>query len=444
MSRPRTRPLPFRRVATGAALALGVLAAAAGGWLWTLNTLGETDPRHAAPGPADASPPPAALVARGAGLARAGNCAGCHTAPGGAAYAGGRAIVTPYGAVHASNLTPDAETGLGAWTSAEFRRALRHGRSRNGRLLSPAFPYVNTSHVSADDADAIFAFLRSLPVVRQPNRPHEMRFPYGTQAALAVWRALYFRPATHPGPPGDATRSAEWQRGAYLVRGLGHCSACHGSRNALGATSGTDSFTGARLPDNEGYAPSLHAAEEGSVAGWAVDDIVSLLKTGLAPGASVLGAMASVVHDSTQHLPDADLRAIAVYLKSLPARPPAPGPVDDGRSAAARRSLGPVGESLYGRHCADCHGTQGEGAPGAVAALAGNRAVTLSDPSNLVQVVLHGGFPPSTQGNPRPYGMPPLGHELDDAQVAAVLTFIRASWGNDAPAVSPLDVLQGR
>ena len=171
-------------------------------------------------------------VQRGAYLARAGNCAACHTERGGAAYAGARAIATPFGTVYSSNLTPDATDGIGTWSAGDFWRALHNGRSRNGRLLVPAFPYPNYAQVTREDSDALYAFLRTLPAVRQPNRRHELRFPYDGQIALAVWRALFFRPEVFEAQPG---KTAEWNRGAYLVRGLGHCSACHSTRNALGA-----------------------------------------------------------------------------------------------------------------------------------------------------------------------------------------------------------------
>src|SRR5690606_21931541 len=198
-----------------------------------LNVRGEAPVqvgRGSAPLAADA-----ALIARGAYLAKAGNCAACHTARGGAEYAGGRAIPTPFGTIHASNLTPDPETGLGDWSADEFWRAMHHGRSKDGRLLYPAFPYPNYTLVTREDADAIYAYLQSLAPVRQRNKAHELGFPYNQQASLAVWRALYFRPGVHEDEP---ERPAAWNRGKYLVRGLGHCVACHASRNALGAVVG--------------------------------------------------------------------------------------------------------------------------------------------------------------------------------------------------------------
>ena len=281
-------------------------------------------------------------VARGAYLARAGNCIACHTMRGGAPYAGGRAIETPFGTVFGSNITPDVKTGIGGWTASHFWRAMHNGRSKDGRLLVPAFPYTNFTLVTREDADALFAYLRTLPAVEQPNRAHTLRFPYDTQAALAVWRALFFAPGVHA---ADPAQSAEWNRGSYLVRGLGHCNACHGGRNVFGATSGSLEMSGGVSPIDQWYAPSLANPAEASVADWETPHVVDLLKTGVSARGSALGPMAEVVFRSTQHLSDADLRAMALYLKSLPqSAPPAPrGPADSRCStcsSGARRTGG--------------------------------------------------------------------------------------------------------
>ncbi len=242
----------------------------------------------------------------------------------------------------------------------------------------------------------------------------------------------------------DPARSAEWNRGSYLVRGLGHCNACHAGRNAFGATSEKLELSGGLIPMQNWYAPSLASAREAGVADWPVDDVVALLKTGRAPRAAVSGPMAEVVFRSTQHLADADLRAMAVFLQALPQdRSVVAASAGAARDASARELYG-RGEKLYARHCADCHGERGEGAPGAYPALAGNRAVTLDVPANIVRIVRNGGFLPATAGNPRPYGMPPFLHVLGDADVAAVATYIRGAWGNDAPALSLQDVLRYR
>lgn len=387
---------------------------------------------------AEAVPMPvrADLVARGAYLARVGNCAGCHTAQGGAAYAGGRGIATPFGTVYAGNLTPDATTGIGAWSSAEFWRALHHGRSRDGRLLYPAFPYTSYTQVSREDSDALYTYLRSLPPVQQSNPAHALRFPYNTQAALAVWRALFFAPGQ---PVVHAARSADWNRGAYLVNGLGHCASCHTPRNALGSERVAQALGGGTLAGQGWYAPALDRPDEAGVAQWPLPDVVALLQTGVAPQGSVIGPMAEVVFRSTQHLNDADARAIAVYLQALPQRRPAAAPVATPAATALQR-----GAKVYERHCAQCHGDQGQGELGAFSALAGNRAVLLADTTNLLRVVLQGGYLPATAGNPRPHGMPPFRQVLADEEVAAVLSFVRNAWGNQAPAVDTIDAYRAR
>ena len=374
------------------------------------------------------------LIERGAYLARAGNCMGCHTARGGAAYAGGRGVPTPFGTIYAPNLTPDAATGLGEWSAADFWRALHHGRSRDGRLLYPAFPYPNYSRITRADSDALFAYLHSLAAVAQVNKAHELAWPFDLQAALAVWRALYFRAAT---VRSDAGQSAEWMRGAYLVEGLGHCNACHASRNALGATPGPLDLAGGLIPVQNWYAPSLTAPHEAGVAEWDTQQIVELLRSGVvARGAliAVMGPMSEVVAGSTQHLSAPDLRAMATYLQALPSKALA------ARAAPAATAPTAAGAGLYDAHCARCHGDRGEGAPGIYPALAASRSVLLESPANLVHIVLEGGFPPSTAGNPRPYGMPPFATELSNDDVAQLLTHIRASWGNRAAAVAVQDV----
>ena len=382
------------------------------------------------------TPPAGESVARGAYLVRVGNCMGCHTERGGTPFAGGRPIETPFGTVYASNLTPHQTTGIGEWSADHFWRALHNGRSRDGRLLYPAFPYPNYTLVTRADSDAIHAYLRSLPPADRANTPNRLRWPYSTQAALAVWRALYFSPGEHQ---EDRTQSAEWNRGAYLVRGLGHCSACHTARNAFGASDMMD-LSGGLIPMQNWYAPSLTSSREAGVADWEPAQIVRLLQAGVAPRGTVLGPMAEVVLQSTQHLAPPDLHAMATFLKALPQHPAE----DKTAAPAMSENVAARGAKLYEQHCAQCHGDKGEGVPGAYPALAGNRAVTLPVTANLVQVVLGGGFPPATAGNPRPFGMPPYATVLSDADVAAVISHIRGAWGNRAPAVSEFTVTRQR
>ena len=395
--------------------------------------------RDEAPLPPDTEAPFAATpmqIERGRYLALAGNCAGCHTVRGGAAYAGGLGIGTPFGTVYAGNLTPDRTHGIGSWSAAHFWRAMHNGRSKDGRLLYPAFPYPSFTRITREDSDALYAYLRSVPAAATPNTPHRLRFPYDTQAALAVWRALSFAPTTFV---ANDAQSSEWNRGAYLVEGLGHCIACHGARNVLGATLDQRGLSGGLIASENWYAPSLTSKREASMADWETRHIVALLKDGTAPGASVSGPMADVVFRSTQHLSEADLTAMAVYLKKLPDRTPAPT-----ETPPQRRDAGSLerGARIYDQRCAYCHGDAGQGVPGVLPPLAGNRAVNLETPVNLIQMVRHGGYLPATAGNPRPFGMPPFGHVLDDNEIADVLTYVRSAWGNDAPAVTARDTMR--
>jgi mono/diheme cytochrome c family protein len=421
-----TRRWPMARLLVLALL--GMLAAAAALAVWIHHT-----PQHP---PSPAPRADAATLARGAYLARVGNCAACHTARGGQAYAGGRGLPTPFGTVYAGNLTPDQDTGLGRWSADDFWRALHHGRSLDGRLLTPAFPYTAFTQVSRGDSDALYVYLRSLAPVAQPAMASGLRFPFNTQAALAVWRALYFRPGV-PETPTVPGRSAEWQRGAYLVRGLGHCAACHAPRNGLGATQQADRLAGGALPLQPWFAPDL-APRSNLPLARQQQDLVDLLRTGMSAHGTASGPMAEVVVGSTQHWTDQDLRAAAVYLTSLPARqPPGPGlqPADTAGLAQNARGL-----ALYTNQCAQCHGARGEGAPGIYPPLAGNPSVTSAHAGNVMQVIRHGGFAPATRAHPRPFGMPPAG--LSPQELADVTTYIRQSWGNQADAVTVLESMR--
>jgi mono/diheme cytochrome c family protein len=309
--------------------------------------------------------------------------------------------------------------------------------------LTPAFPYNHTSVITRADSDDLLAWLQSLAPVNQPTPAHTLIWPLGTQPALAVWRSLFFSPT--PFKP-DSTQTADWNRGAYLVQGLGHCAACHSPRNALGASGAVDDLSGGLMPVVNWYAPDLTSDHETGLATSALSSIVQLLRTGESAQAQTSGPMAEVVQHGTQYMSEADLLAMAVYLKSraqkatATAAPPKP-PVQ----AKVSLAVAAKGLQIYDRHCAQCHGEQGQGiatATGTTAypVLAGNRAVLLSDPTNLVQMVLYGGYGPSTALHPRPFGMPPAVLELDDRDIAAVLTHLRTQWGNQASDVTPLQV----
>jgi cytochrome c553 len=389
-------------------------------------------------------PPQAGSTSQGRRLAILGDCVGCHTARGGAPFAGGRPIQTAFGVFYSPNITPDAATGIGRWSEEDFWNALHAGRAPGGKLLYPVFPYPSYTKVTRADADAIFAYLRALPPVASPPKAHKLRFPYSVRLLLAAWRELYFRPGVfRPDPRHDA----QWNRGAYLIEGLGHCAACHEGRNALGAEVSGGRRAGGLV--SGWYAPSLFSLDEAGLQRWSDADIVTLLGSGQVAGsnpashiASVAGPMAEVVYDSLQNASAADLEAMAAYLKSLPLIGGASR--DEFPEQVASASDYDTGRALYARKCAGCHGAEGEGHAPAGPPLRGNRAVTMPLATNAIRVVLFGGFPPDTRASPQPFGMPPYYPFLSDVEIADVLSYARASWGNTASAVSGWDVANNR
>ncbi|MES2039094.1 MAG: cytochrome c [Pseudomonadota bacterium] len=380
-------------------------------------------------------------IARGEYLVKAGNCMGCHTARGEAAFAGGRLLQTDFGNFKTPNITPDVKTGIGSWTAEDFWQALHNGKSKDGSLLYPSFPYTNYTQVSRVDADAMYAYLMSLPKVEKQNQAHELRFPYDQRALLAFWRAAYFRPASYQ---ADASKSAEWNRGAYLVNGLGHCSACHSSRNSLGANAGVNDLSGGEL--TSWYAPALTNSKEVSLAKWSPQELTALLKSGVNQHTAVSGPMAEVVAGSTQHLSDADIKSMVSYLQAIPTVQAAEKDMLDkvmaGQELSAERmdAVMKQGGALYKTHCIDCHGVQGEGVANIYPALKANSSLLSHALSNPVRMVLSGGFPPVTKDNPRPYGMPPFAHTLNDSEVALVLSYVRNAWGNKADTLTSAEV----
>lgn len=420
------------RIGIAVMLVLGLILA---GWLFLRGGQPSVS-REASKVDAAALKDPA-LVAKGEYLTLVGDCASCHTEQGGPRFAGGRVVGTPFGDVPAPNLTPDRATGLGDWSFEAFWQALHAGVDRHGQFLYPAFPYTSYTKVSRDDALAMFAYLQSLPPVRQPTKPLGLGFPYSVRNTLKAWRALYFREGEYV---PDRAKSAAWNRGAYLVQGLGHCNECHVARDALGGMRSDQSLSGGEIPVQNWYAPDLSTQANGGLAGWNEQDIVELLKTGQSAKGTAFGPMAEVVARSTQHMTDDDLRAIAVYLQSLPARPRVSyetSPLDTAPILAQ-------GAKIYENRCASCHGKDGNGVAGVYPPLNGNSSVNEPTGINAIRVVLLGGFPPATKGNPRPYSMPPFAQQLSDSDVAAVVTYIRQSWGNTAPLVQERDVIKYR
>lgn len=376
-------------------------------------------------------------IKKGEYLAHVGDCVACHTKHDGPAFAGGFALPTPFGTLYSPNITPDTQTGIGNWSADDFYNMMHTGRSRDGTLLYPAMPFPAYSKVTRADSDAIFAYLSSLKPVHQPNRENELRFPYNNRSLLIGWRTLYF----HEGEfRPDPKRSAEWNRGAYLVEGLGHCGTCHTAINALGGSSDEKAFAGGLIPMQNWYAPSLTNNKEAGLGDWPVDDIIALLKTGQSRRGVVYGPMAEVVHNSLQYLTDADVHAMAVYLKTLPEHSTSAS--SDNARGATRVTASTLarGHAIYVAQCASCHLESGLGQPPGYPPLANNPSIEMESAVNPIRMVLNGGYPPETTGNPRPYGMPPFAQVMSDEDIAAVVTYVRVSWGNHGQPVTALEV----
>jgi mono/diheme cytochrome c family protein len=401
-------------------IAIGSLAAVA---LWTSPASAQSQ---------TATVDNASIVARGKYLAQAGDCVACHTAPGGKLFAGGRAMPTPFGTLYTSNVTPDRDTGIGKWTADQFYSMMHTGRSPDGGLLYPAMPFGSYTKITRADSDAIFAFMQSVPPVNLQNKPHDLRFPYNNRSLIIGWRTLFFTEGEYK---SDSTKSDDWNRGAYLVQGLGHCAMCHTAINALGGSSESAAFEGGLIPLQNWYAPSLTSSKEGGLGAWSIDDISSLLRTGISNRGAVYGPMADVTYNSLQYMTEADTRAMAVYLKGL-AEQSVPDAPRSTTSAEESSLLLRLGLTIYADKCASCHGEKGLGKLPDYPPLAGNQSIQMSSAVNPVRMVLNGGYPPGTAGNPMPHGMPPFAQALSDDEVAAVVTYIRVSWGNHGAAVS--------
>jgi mono/diheme cytochrome c family protein len=376
------------------------------------------------------SPPAAArfapdVVMRGAVLAGAGYCATCHTAPDGARYAGGYAMRTGFGTIYSTNITPDVATGIGSWSEAAFRRALREGVARDGSHLFPAFPYDHFAKLSDDDIDALYAYFMTRAPVSAPAHPDELPFPLGFRPLQAGWKLLFFHPT--PFAP-DGSHDAAWNRGAYLAVGVSHCGACHTPRNGLGAEIGAQMYAGAVV---DGWtAPPLTDLNPTPVP-WTEDELYAYLRTGISRyhGTSA-GPMAPVVRDGLSQLPDSDIHALATYFADLggaASRQAAIQPAVDRALAAEKSTTGPQADPtvrLYVATCASCHYNGGGRIDPLRPEIALNTALSLDDPTNLIRVVLFGIS--AHQGAPG-LMMPGFGRRLGDADIARLLAYLRAS-----------------
>lgn len=374
-----------------------------------------------------------ATAQRGKYLVRAGDCVVCHTADGGRPFAGGRAIQTPFGTIYSTNITPDPETGIGQWSYKEFYTAMHEGIGRGGKRLYPAFPYPWYTKVNANDVRAIKAYLDTLPAVRQENKPLKLSWPFSVREVMVGWNALNLHEGSFR---SDPKKSAQWNRGAYLVEGLGHCGQCHSPKNKIGATKRGDQLEG-------GYAENWYASDlvgnmRDGLGAWSTQEIVRYLKNGSNTTASAGGPMAEVVRDSTTHLTNADLDSIAMYLKDLPNKPTVIEVNSIDQSSVAR------GKTLYTANCIGCHFASGSGVANAFPRLKASAAVQARYPDTVLQVIIEGGKVVTTKQQPLPYQMPAFGRRLSDQQIADLATYIRNAWGNQAGAASAIQVAKVR
>ena len=372
-------------------------------------------------------------IARGKALANAADCASCHTADPAKPVAGGKRIDTPFGAIYSPNLTPDRDTGIGAWSDDEFYRALHDGVAPDGSRYYPAFPYPNFTKISRDDVMAIRAWLATLTPFRNQPAPPQLRWPLNYRVFMRGWNLLFFRPGTFENNP---QKSAAWNRGAYLVEGPAHCGGCHTPKNIFGADRRGRPYGGG--PVQGWFAPRLDNAERSGLKSWSGDDIVEYLQSGRNGRSHAGGLMAEVVKNSTSGMSDTDVRAIAVYLKDLPAG--APEPV----VAAPAQAQMADGEKLYAHACIACHEADGRGAPRIYPPLPGNANLQSADPSSTLRIILDGAETMTTPRAPNTGSMPAYAGKYSDSEIADVATYIRNSWGNAAPPVTPAQVAKAR
>ena len=372
------------------------------------------------------------LIQRGRYLATVGDCTACHTVPGGKFLAGGRSLETPFGHLVAPNITPDVQTGIGALSDEKFYNALHIGVS--SVHLYPAMPYPYYTKVTRDDVLAIRAWLNTVPAVNNAVHANMLPFPFNVRAALIVWDDLFFEPGEWQNRPD---KSADWNRGGYLVEGLGHCGACHTPKSKLGADQTDDHLQGYALQG--WFAPNITNDPRIGVGAWSADDIVEYLKDGINRFTDASGPMAEEISDSTSQWTKQDLHAAAIYLLDQPgAQQAAPQPV------AAQDPAMKAGRAIYVDECAACHSEQGSGITRLLPTLKGSPFVQQSQPDLLLHVVLNGTRAVATEGAPTGPAMPAFGWKLNDQQVAAVTTFVRNAWGNAAPAVAASEVANMR
>lgn len=391
---------------------------------------------------------PETQLSRGEYLARIGGCASCHTNPrDGVAFAGGRALPTPLGPIYSTNITPDAVHGIGGYSFQDFERAMRHGRAPGARHLYPAMPYTSYSKATDEDLRALFDYLKhGVPASDYAPPSTRLPFPFNQRWTLPAWKALFLPSGTYVQKP---QRGAEWNRGAYLVQSFGHCGSCHTPRGLAYQERGYDEASGKFLTgmvNDHWYAMNLTGDRGAGLGRTELENLARFLRTGHANNDIAFGSMAEEVEKSLQYLSEADARAMAAYLKTLPANR------NEGAYSASEHSartpaqgnhtgdVPSVGMRVYSGFCAQCHRPDGKGIPGVYPRLAGNPSVLSEDATSIIRLVLQGGTGPNTRHGPAPQTMPGFSGSLSDVEIAQVLAHVRQAWGNDAKPVTTIDV----
>jgi len=366
-----------------------------------------------------------ALVKRGRDLAAIGNCNDCHTAKDGKAFAGGLPVPTPFGAIYSSNITPDPDTGIGRWSEAAFQRAMRSGVDRAGRHLYPTFPYDHFTNVNDEDDRALYAFLMTRPAVRAPAHTNDLAFPFNQRFAVAGWKLLFLKGGTYK---ADSAQTAEWNRGAYLVEGLAHCSACHTPRNVLGAEKASASFSGGDVDNWHAYAIN---AQSRSPLPWTTDALFHYLRYGWDSDHGVARGPMAEVATNLSSVPESDVRAIALYMRSV-FGPPAQDRLGEGtatraeiKSPSAQLVLADTpGSSIYAAACATCHESDRPLPYGGIN-LRLSTALSAPDPRNAANIILSGIRPVGGEHSPI---MPGFANSMSDDQIAALLNYLRGRF----------------
>jgi mono/diheme cytochrome c family protein len=380
---------------------------------------------------------------RGEYLARAGDCIACHSVSGGKAFAGGLRMGTPLGAIYSTNITPDPDTGIGNYSFEDFDRAMRSGVAKDGHRLYPAMPYPSYAKITDDDLRALYDFfMKQVPPIKQANKPSEIPAYLSMRWPLAIWNMLFMDKGVYVAKQGH---DAAWNRGAYLVEGLGHCGACHTSRGWAFQEKALDDGSSAYLQGAEldaWSAPDLRGDLRTGLGAWSQEDLASFLKTGHNGKGTAFGSMLDVVNNSTPYLSDDDVNAMAAYLKSLSATAQqAAFTYDDATTTALQSGKSrQAGEAVYLGYCMSCHGADGKGQSPYIPSLAGNAVVLDSNPSSLINLVLNGAEPIVVKGTPDAYRMPQFRVQLTDKEIADVLSFVRGGWGNGTAPVTTKQV----